>query len=115
MAQLLSATVAVMGVAFLATVILLRPPLDTVLQGSFLPTLPAGAGLLVLGLVGTTVVPYNLFLGSGIAAGQTLRELRFGLSVAVVLGGIISMGVLVVGAAVEGPFSPSPRSFCSWW
>ncbi|HEV2131513.1 MAG TPA: divalent metal cation transporter, partial [Longimicrobiaceae bacterium] len=68
-------------------------------------TLPSGAGLLVLGLIGTTVVPYNLFLGSGIAGGQTLRELRLGLAVAVLLGGLISMGVLVVGAAIEGTFS----------
>ena len=44
------------------------------------PRLPAGSGLLVLGLVGTTVVPYNLFLGSGLARGQQLGELRFGLT-----------------------------------
>jgi Mn2+/Fe2+ NRAMP family transporter len=68
------------------------------------PSLPAGAGLLVLGLVGTTVVPYNLFLGSGLARGQKLGELRFGLSVAIVLGGVVSMGIVVVGTAVEGTF-----------
>jgi Mn2+/Fe2+ NRAMP family transporter len=53
--------------------------------------------------VGTTVVPYNLFLGSSLAAGQKLSEIRFGLAVAVLLGGLISMGVLVVGAATEPP------------
>jgi len=67
--------------------------------------MPRGSGLLVLGLVGTTVVPYNLFLGSGIAAGQELRDLRLGLVVAVGLGGLISMAVLVTGTAVEGSFS----------
>ena len=104
-ATLLSATVAVMGIAFLATAFLLAPPPGEILTGSLLPRFPTGSGLLVLGLIGTTVVPYNLFLGSGIAAGQTLRELRWGITVAVLLGGLISMGVLVVGAAVEGPFS----------
>jgi manganese transport protein len=104
-AQLLSVTVAFMGTAFLITAFLLRPPLEELLGGSLVPSLPPASGLLVLGLVGTTVVPYNLFLGSGIAAGQSLRELRFGLGVAVLLGGLISMGILVVGAAVEGPFS----------
>ena len=94
-----------MGVAFLATAFLLRPPLGEILSGSLAPSLPPASGLLVLGLVGTTVVPYNLFLGSGIAAGQTLRELRLGITVAVVLGGVISMGILVVGAALEGSFS----------
>jgi Mn2+/Fe2+ NRAMP family transporter len=58
-----------------------------------------------MGLIGTTVVPYNLFLGSGIARGQKLGELRFGLCVAVVLGGVISMGVLVVGTAVDPPLA----------
>ncbi|CAN5817382.1 Nramp family divalent metal transporter [soil metagenome] len=104
-AVLMSVVVAFMGVAFLVTAVLLRPPLAELVRGSVVPTLPSGAGLLVLGLVGTTVVPYNLFLGSGIAGGQTLRELRFGLAVAVLLGGLISMGVLVVGAAIEGGFS----------
>jgi Mn2+/Fe2+ NRAMP family transporter len=66
--------------------------------------MPGGSSLLVLGLIGTTVVPYNLFLGSGIAVGQKTGDLRFGLSVAIVLGGLISMGVLVAGAAVSGPF-----------
>jgi Mn2+/Fe2+ NRAMP family transporter len=68
------------------------------------PAIPAGSGLHVLGLVGTTVVPYNLFLGSGIAGGQSLPELRFGIAVAVGLGGIISMGIVVAGTAVIGEF-----------
>lgn len=103
-ALLLSALVALMGVAFLVTALLLRPPLGAVVGGAVWPALPAGSGLLVLGLVGTTVVPYNLFLGSGLARGQVLGEMRFGLAVAVILGGLISMGVVVVGAAVAGPF-----------
>jgi Mn2+/Fe2+ NRAMP family transporter len=70
-----------------------------------MPSLPDGSSLLVLGLIGTTVVPYNIFLGSGIAGGQKLSDLRFGLSIAVILGGLISMGVMVVGTAVTGSFS----------
>ncbi len=104
-AYCLSALVAVMGVAFLWTALRLGPPLGELVVGTLKPSMPAGSGLLVVALIGTTVVPYNLFLGSGLASGQDLRELRFGLAVAVVLGGIISMGVLVVGAALDGPFS----------
>lgn len=103
-ARLLSLLVAVMGAAFLVTAASLRPDLGELLRGAFVPATPAGSGLLILGLVGTTVVPYNLFLGSGLAAGERLGELRFGLTVAVVLGGVISMGVLVVGTAVAGDF-----------
>jgi manganese transport protein len=104
-APLLSITVAVMGVAIVTATFQLRPPLGAILHGSLVPSLPTGSGLLVLGLIGTTVVPYNLFLGSGIAAGQQLRELRFGLTVAVLLGGFISMAMLVVGAALIGEFT----------
>ena len=103
-AQVLSGAVAVMGIAFLLTAVPLLPTVGELLRGAFLPTLPDGSGVLALGLVGTTVVPYNLFLGSGIAAGQKLGELRFGIAVAVVLGGLISMAVLVVGTAIDGGF-----------
>lgn len=59
-----------------------------------------------MGLIGTTVVPYNIFLGSGIAiASKSLKEMRFGLGIAVLFGGIISMAVLVVGTAIAGEFS----------
>jgi Mn2+/Fe2+ NRAMP family transporter len=104
-ALLLSVLVALMGVAFVWTALGLEPRWTSVLRGSLLPSLPAGSALLAIGLVGTTVVPYNLFLGSGIAAGQKLSEVRLGLTVAVGLGGLISMAVLVVGSAVSGEFS----------
>lgn len=104
-ARSLSLVVAVMGLAFLCTAVLQRPSLGEILRASLVPSMPRGSGLLILGLVGTTVVPYNLFLGSGIAAGQELRDLRLGLIVAVGLGGLISMAVLVTGTAVEGSFS----------
>ncbi|MFQ5750383.1 MAG: NRAMP family divalent metal transporter, partial [bacterium] len=104
-AYLLSTVVAFMGIVFFITAILLKPPILELLRGSLLPTLPHGSGLLVLGLIGTTVVPYNLFLGSGLATGQNLKELRFGLSISVMLGGFISIGVLVVGVAVQGAFN----------
>lgn len=100
----LSALVAVMGTAFMVTAVLVAPPLDELL-GGFWPQWPENGGLLVLGLVGTTVVPYNLFLGSGLARGQKLNEMRFGLAVAILLGGLISMAVLVVGAAITTEFS----------
>jgi Mn2+/Fe2+ NRAMP family transporter len=103
-ARMLGVVVALMGIAFLMTAVRAGAPAAELLRGAFVPSMPAGSSLLVLGLIGTTVVPYNLFLGSGIAAGQKTGDLRFGLSVAIVLGGLISMGVLVVGATVTGPF-----------
>ena len=100
----LSALVALMGAGFLVTAMVLAPPLSEIIRG-FVPTVPADGLLLVLGLVGTTVVPYNLFLGSGLAKGQSLADTRWGLAVAIGLGGLISMAVVVVGSAVTGDFS----------
>lgn len=100
----LALTVAAMGVTFVLTALLLPPSPADIARGLLLPAIPHGAGLLVLGLVGTTVVPYNLFLGSGLSRGRRLAESRFGLAVAVAIGGVISMGILVTGTAVEGRF-----------
>lgn len=103
--RILGGFVATMGLAFLVTGARLGPDAAALARGALVPSLPEGSSLLVLGLVGTTVVPYNLFLGSGIARGQSLGEVRFGLVVAILLGGIISMGVLIVGTAVDPPLS----------
>ncbi len=104
-ARILGLVVALMGVMFLVTAVLIKPDVGALGRGMLVPSLPAGSSLLVIGLIGTTVVPYNLFLGSGIAAGQKLSELRFGLSVSIIIGGVISMGILVVGTAVSGSLS----------
>jgi len=103
-ARLLGLLVAVMGVAFLVTAWRLAPDATAMLRGAVVPGIPAGAGWIAIGLVGTTVVPYNLFLGSGLARGERLDDVRFGLTVAILLGGAISMAVVIVGAAVEGAF-----------
>jgi manganese transport protein len=101
-AHVLSVTVAAMGLAFVATAWMLRPEPGALAAGLLVPSMPEGSTLLVLALVGTTVVPYNLFLGSGLAQGRDLAETRFGLAVAVLLGGVVSMAVLVVGSSVDG-------------
>ena len=101
-ARVLGALVAVMGVAFLVTAIRLGPDLGELLTGLVVPQIPVGSTVLVLALIGTTVVPYNLFLGSALARDNDLGEMRWGLAVAVIGGGIISLGVLVVGSALGG-------------
>jgi manganese transport protein len=107
-ARLLGLVVVAMGVSFLGTAIMLRPPIGELLSGALVPGLPGEplAALLVLGLIGTTVVPYNLFLGSGVYPhGQSLFDMRLGLGIAIILGGIVSMAVLVTGTAISGSFS----------
>ena len=101
-ARSLGALVGLMGVAFLITAARVGPDLAELAEGLLVPRIPSGSTVLVLGLVGTTVVPYNLFLGSALARGSGLAGMRWGLAVAVVGGGIISLGVLVVGSVLGG-------------
>lgn len=105
-ARILGAVVAFMGILFFSTAALIAPSWGELFYSAWVPHIPSGSGLLILGLVGTTVVPYNLFLGSGVSSKkQSLSEMRFGLSMAILLGGLISMAVLVVGTIVNDPFT----------
>ncbi len=104
-ARALGAIVAVMGIAFTVTAIGLAPELREVVYGACVPSLPAGSMVLVVALIGTTVVPYNLFLGSSLAVGQDEDDTRFGLAVAIGLGGLVTAAIVVVGSSVEGAFS----------
>lgn len=102
-AQILGGFVYLMGLAFLLTAISVKPDISRIMQGVFVPTIPdvSGAGMLILGIIGTTVVPYDLFLGSGIVdKTQTIREARLGLFIAIILGGIISMSIMAVGSSI---------------
>lgn len=103
-ARLMGAAVGLMGAAFLLVALRVAPAPADLLEGALLPSWPGGSGVLILGLVGTTVVPYNLFLGSALARGRTLADLRLGLGVAIPVGGVISMAILVVGSTVDGRF-----------
>jgi Mn2+/Fe2+ NRAMP family transporter len=104
--RVLVAMVVLMSVVFLATTFVLAPPLRELLAGAFIPRIPDdGRALLVaLGLVGTTVVPYNLFLHAAAVRERwqhvdDLPAVRADLSVAIILGGIIRMALVVTAAA----------------
>ncbi|MEZ0608531.1 NRAMP family divalent metal transporter [Fibrella sp. WM1] len=73
------------------------------------PNVPSGSLneslLLINGLIGTTIVPYNLFFGSSISPNQSLADMRLGIWVAVVLGGIISVVLLLAGLLIPNDFT----------
>jgi manganese transport protein len=97
---LMTALVGVMGVSF-AMLAFTRPfGLPELVTASFIPSLPPGSELLALGLVGTTIVPYNVFLGSGVSKGQTVPLMRVGLSISVIIGGSITAFILLAGTSV---------------
>lgn len=89
--------VAMMGLAFFALALYGNFSFGEVVSSSIVPVIPPGAELLTLGLVGTTIVPYNIFLGSGISKGQTIPLMRIGLSISVIIGGLITAWILMAG------------------
>ncbi|MEJ2218728.1 MAG: Nramp family divalent metal transporter [Gemmatimonadota bacterium] len=104
--RVLVALVVLMSLTFLATAIVVGPPLLPLLRGMFVPRIPESAGLMVaVGLIGTTVVPYNLFLHASAvrekwSGPDDLPVARMDLTVAIVLGGIVSMAIVATSAAM---------------
>lgn len=105
---LMTALVGLMGIAFF--VLALQQPfsIGDVIKQTVVPAFPAGSALLILGLVGTTIVPYNIFLGSGISKGKTIPLMRVGLTVSVLIGGLITAAILIAGTSVQA-FSSFPE------
>lgn len=100
--KLLISLVFLMSISFLATFIIIKPDISAIFKG-FIPSFPDGSLLLVLALVGTTVVPYNLFLYSSSVkekwnSPKNLKDIRRDLLVSICLGGMISISVVVTSA-----------------
>ncbi|MEX0661831.1 MAG: divalent metal cation transporter [Balneolaceae bacterium] len=98
-ATLLGLIVAVMGICFVITAFMIPHDLSSLFSEGFVPE------ILVLGLIGTTVVPYNIFLGSGLKHSQTPSEMKLSLFIAIGLGGFISICILLTGTAIAGEFT----------
>jgi len=101
---IMTVLVGMMGVAFLLLALNGNFTFSEFIFSSVVPSIPEGSALLTLGLVGTTIVPYNLFLGSGISKGQTIPLMRIGLTISVLIGGLITVWILMAGTLV-GNFS----------
>tara|TARA_R100001143_G_scaffold32769_1_gene31469 strand:- start:76 stop:1248 length:1173 start_codon:yes stop_codon:yes gene_type:complete len=104
-AAFLGIIVAFMGLCFLITVVMMPHDFSDILAGGLRPSIEPGSELLVLGLIGTTVVPYSIFLGSGLKHDQSPSEMRVSMMIAIGLGGLISISILLTGTAVIGEFS----------
>lgn len=108
---ILTAIVVFMGVVFLVTAFASNPDWGAILSGLFMPTLPSveqtgGTSpiLVAVGLIGTTIVPYNLFLHASGASErfkdpEQVSDARFDTILSIGLGGIISMAILICAAA----------------
>ena len=102
--RLLMLLVVLMGISFLFTAIYLGPGILTLLKAAFIPTLKGSNTLMIVALVGTTVVPYNLFLHTALVKQSrseisSHRLLKKDALFSILIGGLISMAILVTAAS----------------
>jgi Mn2+/Fe2+ NRAMP family transporter len=98
--------VILMSFSFLVTAIATGPSIFEIFSGLLKFSTPQGSLLSIIGLVGTTIVPYNLFLHTELVREKwsTKDALPYALKdmiIALGLGGLISMSVIITAAGVE--------------
>ena len=107
----LVALVGLMSVVFFVVAVLTAPDIGDLLSGLLVPRVPPGALLTVLALIGTTVVPYNLFLHASAVLerwpdaeknDENLSESRRDTLFSVALGGLITAAVVVAASPLFG-------------
>jgi NRAMP (natural resistance-associated macrophage protein)-like metal ion transporter len=102
--RMLLALVALMALAFIATFISVGPDLSALFKGLTTPEIPDGSLLTVIALIGTTVVPYNLFLHASAVKSKwssinDLKHARADTATAIGLGGLITILIASTAAA----------------
>ncbi len=95
--------VGLMSVAFISTFIITKPSLIEIFGDFTIFSLPKGATLTAVALIGTTIVPYNLFLHSSTVSQKwqnpnQLPEARNDLYLSISLGGLITLAILSTAA-----------------
>lgn len=97
--------VLLMSVSFLITAIVTKPNIIEILKGMFIPRFPDKSLWTIVGLIGTTVVPYNLFLHASLVKEKwkTSNDLSFARKdtiISIVLGGLVSIAIIISAAAI---------------
>ncbi|MAP94217.1 MAG: manganese transporter [Ponticaulis sp.] len=103
--RVLIAVVILMAIAFAVSAFLVKPDFGAMLKG-LIPVVPEGGLLTAVALIGTTIVPYNLFLHAAAArkrwstkAVENVSEAQGDTYVSVGLGGLISILIMTTAAA----------------
>ena len=103
--------VVLMSIVFCVVAALTAPDIRELAAGALVPRIPPGALLVVLALIGTTVVTYNLFLHASTALEQwpdaarndaNVREARIDTVFSVTLGGLVTASVLITAMPLQG-------------
>ncbi len=97
--------VLLMSFSFIITATLTKPDIVKILKGLFVPTFPENSLWTIIGLIGTTVVPYNLFLHASLVkekwhSTSDLPTAKKDTIVSIVLGGLVSIAIIISAAAI---------------
>lgn len=103
--RVLVALVLIMSISFVITAVMTKPDITTIFKGAFIPSFPDGSLLTIIGLIGTTVVPYNLFLHASLVKERwkTIDDLSVAKKdtrVSIILGGLVSMAIIISASAI---------------
>ncbi len=99
--------VLIMSLSFVIAAIITKPDITKIVQGMVIPSMPDGSLLTVIALVGTTVVPYNLFLHASLVgekwkSKEGLKNARRDTILAIAVGGLVSMAIMITAAVTPG-------------
>ena len=98
--------VLLMSFSFIITAIVTKPNILEIIKGMFIPRFPDESLWTIIGLIGTTVVPYNLFLHASLVKEKwkTSKDLSIAKKdtvISIVLGGLVSMAIIVSAASIQ--------------
>ena len=104
--RILISLVLVMSISFIFTVFLVGVDLGELISPSNFFKIPDGSLLIIAGLIGTTVVPYNIFLHAALVnekwgSKNDLKDASFDTVFSILIGGIISLCILLTAAGLD--------------
>lgn len=102
--RVLIGLVITMAMAFILTFFVVQPSMLSMFKGMFKPSIPDESLLTVIALIGTTVVPYNLFLHASAAKSrwngpEGLNAARVDTTISIGLGGLVAILITSSAAA----------------
>ncbi|MCP3032529.1 Nramp family divalent metal transporter [Halobacillus sp. A1] len=92
-----------MTLSFVITAIVIQPDLSAIVTQGLVPTVSADNVIFIISLIGTTIVPYTLFLQSSVVQERfkgedDLIDSRFDVVTTISICGIISVAIIITAA-----------------
>ena len=104
--QILISIVVIMSFSFIISAIITKPDINKIIEGFIKLKTPQNSFLTILGLIGTTVVPYNIFLHTSLVKKKwnkpkDLKIAKIDLLIAIIMGGLISISIIITSASIS--------------